>query len=55
MIIHLISCCSANDYEPKLIVRDYKMDTKTKSAIIVEYKNKSLIIPLSNIAMIEDE
>lgn len=54
MILHLIHTCSALNYQYNITVPDYKADSKSKgSCIIVEYKDKNLIIPLSNIASIE--
>ena len=55
MRIHLIKTCSAFDYKDTLIISNYKSDAKSKgNCIIVHLNGKDLIIPLSNIATIED-
>jgi hypothetical protein len=51
--IHLINFCSGNDYQPKIIVNGFT-DVKKCFAIKVKYNDKILIIPLSNITMIEE-
>lgn len=52
--IHIINTCSAMNYEHMLEVDKYKASVSL-SGIIVKYNHKSLIIPLANIAAIEEE
>jgi hypothetical protein len=55
MIIHLIKSSPAFDYKTAIEVEEYKVSQKLKgNAVIIRYMNKNHIIPLSNIAAIEE-
>jgi hypothetical protein len=55
MIIHLINTCSAFDYLQKVEVKRVIVSRKLHNlAINVEYKEVKVLIPLSNIAAIEE-
>lgn len=53
MIIHLTNTCDAFNYQTKITVADFKHDGK-KNTITIEYNDKLLIVPLSNINCIEE-
>jgi hypothetical protein len=46
--------CPALDYQHTITVEGYKVDNKLEtSAIVITYKNKKLVLPLSHIICIE--
>lgn len=56
MIIYIINTCAVFDYSSKIEVKNYEITTKTKgNTINVTYNGKDVMIPLSNIAAIEDK
>ena len=56
MIIHLQESISLLDYKDKITIDNYKLDTHSKGAAIrITYKQKSIVIPWSNITFIEEK
>lgn len=53
MMLYLSKTCSAVEYLDHFLIEDYKIDPKTKAAIIITFKEKQIIIPLDNIICIE--